>query len=391
MPIPSFIVRDPLIDQQQNVLGYQICLTNGENSPLHLDCLARLYAAGETPVARVPSYIIDMGSHAIAASIPPAQTVLALHADAMTNQQTLAVVESLRGQGYGIYIRQADVLPLRDPALSVASHVEIRFESKKLPAVAATLAESISPMARIVVRGVSDWDQFASCVAVNEEITVLASHLANAKRPLKDGVQLAANQLLILEMMQMVQHNATMTKIETHFKKDPALTFKLLQLLSSPPFRRATPTTTIRQAVAVLGYRSLYRWLAVLLSNSNATNASPFLIQAALTRARFCELLGADLSESDRENLFMAGLLSAFELLLGIPMDKVLSHLAMPDAISEAILHCKGPYGAYLALALTCEVDAKEAARLASELSLESKGVNLAHLDAIAWTQALDI
>lgn len=394
MSSSSFIVRAPLIDPQQNVLGYQIRRI-GEDAGAFLttDCVSRLHVEADEPLSRVPSYILDLdpAMEDMPYTLPPEHTVLAVQSGALNEPQALKAARAWRNEGYGLYVRHAETLDERNPAISLASHVEIGFDATQLPQLSGRVAQRISPVTRIVVRDVVDWDRFAVCAGLDDDVAMLACGLASEKRPLDAGAQLGARQLLILELMEMARQNVDMALIEARLKKEPALAYMLLRFMGSPQFKRDKPITTLRQAITVLGYKTLYRWLSVLLTQAGGSHSSPFLVHAALARGRFCELLGANLSGSDKENLFTVGMLSAFELILGIPGAKVLQDLNMPAEVTDAVLHQEGPYGAHLAVALACEKDGEDAGAPAARLNLDAKSVNLAHLDAIAWTQSIDV
>lgn len=392
MPTPSFIVRDPLIDQQHNVLGYALRYSVEPEPPASLvNCVAHIHAANRTPESKPPFIMpVTPGRLDIPAGLPHDKTILSLPAEALDEEQTFAAAKAFRRSGYGLYVTGADALQPGNPALSLASHVETGFDATNLPDTARRLTHSVSPLTRVVVTGVANWSEFDRCIALDDEVSVLAGRLATAQRPLKDDGDLAANQRLIIKLMQLAQQNARVSDIEAQFRKDPALTYTLLKFLSSVEYKRATPVTTIRQAIGVMGYKPLYRWLSVLLGMSMEVQYSAFLIKTGLIRARFCELLGTDLPESDEENLFTVGMFSTFELLLSMPIAKILKEMAMPADICDAILSHSGPYGPYLALVLACEADGN-GAELATQLGLDTKTVNRAHLDAIAWTQALDV
>lgn len=394
MTTSSFIVRAPLIDPQQNVLGYHIRRTGRDTGAfLTTDCVSRLHVETDESLARVPSYILDLDPalDEMPYTLPPEHTVLAVQSDALNEPQALKAATAWRNDGYGLYVRHAETLNERDPAISLASHIEIGYDATQLPHLSGKVAQRVSPVTRIVVRDVVDWDRFAVCAGLDDDVAMLACGLASEKRPLDEGAQLSARQLLILELMEMARQNVDMALIEAGLKKEPALVYMLLRFMGSPQFRRDKPITTLRQAITVLGYKTLYRWLSVLLTQTGGSHSSPFLVQAALARGRFCELLGSNLSGSDTENLFTVGMLSTFELILGIPVAKVLKELSMPAEVTDAVLHQEGPYGAYLAVALACEKDGEDAGTPAARLNLDPKAVNLAHLDAIAWTQSIDV
>jgi EAL and modified HD-GYP domain-containing signal transduction protein len=195
-------------------------------------------------------------------------------------------------------------------------------------------------------------------------------------------------QTIILQLMQMVQNNEDVPKIEAVLKRDPALFYKLLRFINSAGFGAGRDIQSLRQAIAMLGYAPLYRWLVLLLATASTSGYSPVLMETAVVRARLCELLGQTyLPRSEGEHLFVAGMFSLLDRLLGLPMNEVLDTIQLPEQVVQALLGREGVYGPYLALAEACELNSDLVASLAASLDISPLDVNKAHLSALAWAQ----
>jgi EAL and modified HD-GYP domain-containing signal transduction protein len=82
----------------------------------------------------------------------------------------------------------------------------------------------------------------------------------------------------------------------------------------------------------------------------------PELTTVSLLRATMCERL-AKLAGLPRQasNLFLVGLFSALDALLGRPLDQLLDQLAVPETVRAALLGEPGPLGDVFALVLAYE------------------------------------
>jgi c-di-GMP-related signal transduction protein len=188
----------------------------------------------------------------------------------------------------------------------------------------------------------------------------------------------------------MIQRNQDVREIEAVLKRDAALTYRLLRYINSPAIGVGVEIHSLRHAVTMLGYAPLFRWLSVLLAMSNAKASAPFMMKKAILRGRFVELMGKGmLPASDADNLFVVGMFSLIDRLLGVPMREVLGKVQLSEAVQQAILAREGAYGPFLALAESCEEDGARAAGLAEALFMSADQVNAAHLSALAWAQDL--
>jgi EAL and modified HD-GYP domain-containing signal transduction protein len=145
---------------------------------------------------------------------------------------------------------------------------------------------------------------------------------------------------------------------------------------------------SLKHAVTILGYSPLYRWLSLLLATASTSGNSPVLLETAIVRGRFAEILGQPfMSKSEAENLFVAGMFSLLDRLLGIPMEEVLSTIQLPEPVVEALVSRSGVYGPYLALAEACELNSMLVSSIAETLKVSPIDVNKAHLSALVWAK----
>jgi EAL and modified HD-GYP domain-containing signal transduction protein len=83
---------------------------------------------------------------------------------------------------------------------------------------------------------------------------------------------------------------------------------------------------------------------------------------------------------------FIVGLLSLLDVLLELPMDKILSRLQLSDDVRSALLDRGGPLAVPLALVETYErADWDAAQRLAESKSLPSEELPSLYVDALHW------
>ena len=73
-----------------------------------------------------------------------------------------------------------------------------------------------------------------------------------------------------------------------------------------------------------------------------------------------------------------------------IPLARLLEQLPMPEPIVQALVHQSGPYAPFLKLAEASErSDFEQIARYAADIASSPDEVNVAQLQALAWTEEL--
>lgn len=197
----------------------------------------------------------------------------------------------------------------------------------------------------------------------------------------------------VLQLMNLVMRQAELGEIDVVLKRDPALSFKLLRYINSSGFGLMSEITSFRHAVVILGYKKLFRWLALLLATIPGNSASPAVARTAITRGRMMELLAKDmLSEEDCDNAFVVGIFSLLDVMLGVDMQKALSEITLSEPIVQALLHERGTFGPYLQMARAVEQrDFDNLDLLASALGINSWRLSATHLAALSWVEELGL
>lgn len=390
-----------MLDAQQSIKGYSLgwqqaeidaCRPAAEASANLANLLARVINEADWHLGdqklfleASPALILSDDLHAL----PAENIVLSVNVDDCSEPAILAALKTLREQGFGISLRLLESEP--DKAIvPLATHVELSF-SKADFAVHTRLYALIKHLpVHKVARNISSWQDYDACVLLGFDL--LTGSFPSLSRPDNVSKGLNTSQVLIVQLLEMIRKNADVRQIEPVLKRDPVVSYKLLRYINSAGFGLGCEIESLRHAVQVLGYTPLYRWLSVLLATAGSSKSAQLLMRTALIRGRFAELLGDTfLPKSELDNLFVTGLFSLLDQLLGISMDEVLDKIQLPDALSQALLAREGIYGDFLALAEACERSSGCAGRLADALQFDGEQVSQKHLQAIAWANKMDL
>ena len=194
----------------------------------------------------------------------------------------------------------------------------------------------------------------------------------------------------IVEIFNLVMNKADIYAIEDAFKHDVALCYSLLCYINSVGIGMQYKASSIRNAIMLLGYDFLWRWLSLLVyAGIDLSAAQRVLLNTAIIRGRLTELLGQiNLPTKEANALFVVGNFSLLDALLGIPMEQALKRINLPQEITSALLTHEGKYAPYLELALAFESNHwTKAVRLCAQLNIELGAATRAHLAAIEWAR----
>ena len=404
MPEMKVIVREPLLDAQQRIIGYALAWQQAEMDacssvdadPATLAGLVAETINNEQAGWRLGDQVLFLEAAPalilsdMLATLPSNNIVLVINAGDCADGNVFAALQVLRQQGFGISLRWTDLAEPDKALLSLLTHIELTFSKTDFAVLAQQYALIKQLPIHKVARNIVSWQDYDTCVALGFDL--LAGPFQLMFRPDSASKGLNTSQVLIVQLLDMVRKNADVRQIEQVLKRDPVVSYKLLRYINSAGFGLGCEIESLRHAVQVLGYTPLYRWLSVLLATAGTSKSAQMLMQTAIIRARLAELLGDTfLPKAGTDDLFVVGLFSLLDRLLGMPMEAVLDKIQLPEAIGQALLAREGAYGDFLALAEACEQGAGCVGRLAASLQLDAAQVSQKHLSALAWAKNMDV
>lgn len=175
--------------------------------------------------------------------------------------------------------------------------------------------------------------------------------------------------------------------VEQLIKGELSLCFRLLRYLNSAAFFFRGGITSIRHALAMLGEEQLRKWISLVVVVGAAQESCGELVRSALVRARFCELL-ANKAHRSPTDLFLMGLLSHMDAILGTPMADILRQLPLSDDIKAALLHQTSRLAQVYNLVLAYETgNWAWCADLATGVHCKEREIAGYYFDAVQWAR----
>ena len=298
-------------------------------------------------------------------------------------------LEALRKRGFSLAFNQSVLFPAYAAWLPLARFIKLDLSMIR--------PEQVGPLVKLAQRQ-SEARLIAEKVETaqqHEQLAELGIQLYQgywfAKPVLVTSQTVRPGQAVIIQLINLVRKQATTAEIEDVLKRDASLSFNLLRFINSSGFGLSCEVTSFRHAVMILGLKKLFRWAALLLTTSRAGGTPAAVGMTAIVRGRLMELLAAELlGPEELDNAFVVGVFSLLDTMLGMPMDKALEAISLPETVVSALLLRRGTLAPFLELAIACETADDEAfARCANELGLSNRQVNWAHLQALAWAESL--
>jgi EAL and modified HD-GYP domain-containing signal transduction protein len=163
------------------------------------------------------------------------------------------------------------------------------------------------------------------------------------------------SQVAVVNLMsEMNKDDLDVKKITSIFEDDVNLAFKLLRYVQSPIFKRDATIKSIKQAILVLGFEELKRFISLLFTAQFSIGKPKELTVMALARGRFCELMViASMPTYSQSSAFLIGLLSLIDAMVDGDIQELMDKLPLQQAMKDAIINRQGESAKFLKL---CEL-----------------------------------
>ncbi len=246
---------------------------------------------------------------------------------------------------------------------------------------------AISKNLKLIASGLQTSDEFKLCFhsGFDQFMGPFVSSRENW-HPAKSEI----NRMRVIEVLNMIRRGTEFDAIAEALRTESVLTFKLLRYINSPGLGLLQKISEIPQALMVLGRDRFYRWLSMLLFDSDRPGYHERVLnEQVLARARFLETLaGQGLVPAESDHLFMAGLFSMLDVMMDKPLNEILKQIALPEPVSAALKGEPGPMHDVMLLAIAVESGTTdEIAAAAKRCGLDASVVTPTMIEALAWAQ----
>lgn len=380
LPAPAevLVARQPIFDRDDRLVGYEI---------LYRSASTETQARGADHVTMSSTTLINavlgigfdrlIGRARAWLNIPPEfllheqwrvldprRCMIELLETVPANAQTIAACAALRDAGYDMALDDFVSGPEYEPLVKMAQVVKLDVLGQTPESLAPMitrlrahkglrlLAERVETHAELEAWRAAGFDYFQGYVFARPEIV--------SERDIP-----ARLTGIITLLNRLSDPNTGDRQLEEAFQADPALALRLLRIANSAAVG-SHGVSSIRMAIQLVGRGMLHRWLALLLAASapRAGDIDDERLLSAVERARLCEQVAlASGRHGDASALFLTGLLSSLDALLGVSIETIVSRINVAPDVERALLEREGPLADALQLAEACQRGAWDEAR----------------------------
>jgi EAL and modified HD-GYP domain-containing signal transduction protein len=395
-----WVARQPILDAGRQVRAYELLFRSGpENLFQHLDVddasrrvIENAFNTfGLDTLAGHKKLFINCTRKILlegaVALFPPEVAVVEVLETVAPEPEVLRAVQDLKRAGYTIALDDFVDQPGYAPLVALADVIKVDFLLSP-PAERAAVVERLSrPGLSFLAEKVEGPDEFAEGQRLGYS---LFQGYFFARPEMLRSRELQPGKLARLRLMkELLSDQVDYDALEQTIKADLALSLKLLRYLNSASFGWRSSIDSIKRALVLLGDRPFRQWATLVVMTTLAEDQPEELVISSLVRARLCEQVALATGRPEVSfDLFLAGLLSGLEAILGRPLPELLELLAVPGGVRRVLLHNDGELRLVYGGVRAYERGAWDDPALA-QLSATCPQLPELYRQAIAWAQSV--
>jgi EAL and modified HD-GYP domain-containing signal transduction protein len=168
--------------------------------------------------------------------------------------------------------------------------------------------------------------------------------------------QIQPSRQVVMALAKALEADCAMETIEHTLGDDPLLTYRFLRFANSAGVGLGRDVDSVRQGLMALGYSRLRSWLMEQLPHASSdTNLDPLRASMVLRGRVMEQLANAGIENDLRREVFLCGIFSQMDMLLGEPLAAAMHRLPIPRRITSAVVGQSGPYAPSLEVATALE------------------------------------
>jgi EAL and modified HD-GYP domain-containing signal transduction protein len=394
-----YVARQPIFELGRGLFGYELLYrrdavadsADGEDGYMSADVIvSAMLGIGLRAIAGGGAAFVNFSRSQLLGHtwelFDPSTVVIELLESVECDIETVDACSRLVKAGYRLALDDYVYAEASRPLLDLASIVKVDILGRSPEELEQTV-KLLEPVgARLLAERVETTSVRDVCVSLGFEL--FQGYLFSRPETLSK-TDVSASQLAIMRLLNLLQDpNTSDTALDAAFQSDVALVYKLLRIVNAAALG-GRGISSIPHAVRMVGRDTLHRWLAVILiaSLGRPGEVSQEVALTAMTRARMCELLANNSSPGGAApSAFIVGLLSLLDVLLEVPMDKILMRLELSDDVRGALLGRGGPLAPSLKLVEAYEgANWETALGLANQSAVPEEILPSLYTDALNW------
>jgi len=394
-----YAARQPILDKDKNLYAYELLFRDSiDNVFPEVDsdeATSKMIEASQFNMgiseftANKPAFInftLDTLSKGLPEMLTTDELVVEILETIKPGKKLLGLCQDLHQKGYTLALDDYEHQKVWAHFYPYIKIIKVDWQSTNVETIKEIKsAISLHPHIQLLAEKVETYEQYNQAVELGFD---LFQGYFFSKPEMVKAKNLSPSQMAMAELLyETSKPELDLAGITKVFERDVSLSYKLLRYANSAIFRRRAEISTIKQALVTLGSVELKRFLGLMFATNVNPDKPSELINEAMTRAKFCELVATQVKTPlDTSIAFLTGLLSLIDAILDEELSSVLEKLPLAPEIKDTLLNKKGVMAAIIKLLEFIErAEWDKTSLVIEKLGLNKEQVTKDYNEALSW------
>ena len=406
-----FVGRQPILDSEGRIYGYELLHRNSEqnNYPdidpeqATIQLLVNTFLSiGVDQVSGKSKSFINFSGELlikdIFSSLNSEYVVIEILEDVAITPALISRIREIKNDGFQLalddFILQ-EQYALHTELFELIDYVKVDFlavNDKGRQSIERFIKQY--PHIQMLAEKIETEEQFQS--AKNSGYNLFQGYFF-AKPEIIRGVDIPANLNLHLQIISKLNDSEpNIDEIANLILQDISSTYKLLRFINTMHFKVPKSIGSVKQAIVLIGLRELRKWMRILMlheiSDHTSSGRIKALVSFSMTRAKMCELVALRTGHTNGDELFFVGLFSLMNAIMNRNWADILPMFPFSSEVAETLQGEKTAMMPYLELAIAAErFDVEKIEEIGKQFGVSKEEIFGLSNKANQWARMLEM
>jgi EAL and modified HD-GYP domain-containing signal transduction protein len=341
-----FVARQPILDLQGKVHGYELLFRAGPEAAFRGDgdfatrtMLDNTVIFGlDKLTVGVPAFVnctLESLTERLVDVLPPSLTVLEILETVEPGPELIDLCLKFKALGYKIALDDFSWHPKFTPMVQLADYIKVDFMQTDAAGRQELFRRLHGTPAVLVAEKVETQEEYKQ--ACKEGFTLFQGYYF-CRPLLMQCRKIPANRASHIHILKLLQQDPLdLHQLSQLVKRDTSLAYRFLRLVNSPMCAMRQKISSIMSALLIVGDDAVRRIATLAITSEFNAQQPPEILRMAFVRGRFCEL-ASSLCGLGRGEQYLLGMFSLLPAMLRIPMTDLAPELPLREEIRAALI-----------------------------------------------------
>ena len=393
-----YIVRQPVKDAEDNVVGYEILYDNGHETMNHqgvsdyaaADAIYNFLNDNSDKLFRNSVNFMTFTPTLLFKNTPKLfdrkRLVVQIEDNVIVHPMATRIVQRYQSEGYRIAVNDFQFNTRYFSMMDYVDFIKLNIANNTEAWLQNMVEMAHSMHKKCIATGISSQEIYDIAHRIGADY-FQGSYVAERVRTKVHKASYLQSNFFQL-VVEVTKDEPDIDQIEGLISRDASLTYALLRMANSVYYASRTHASSVRQALVTVGLGQLKQWVYLMScaqQGEDLADSDEFL-RLSFLRANFCaELAGySNVLQISKSEAYLLGMFSTLNYLIDVPLEEALAEIPIVDEVKLALLKREGTAGILYSLVLSYEkADWATMTDLASQLEIPTEVLTTVYFDCV--------